>query len=86
MFFIETPTNPLMKVADIQAVSEIAKEVGAITVVDNTFLTPHFQKPLNLGADVVVHSATKYLGGHNDTISGIVVLRRKKWRLISDFN
>lgn len=75
MLFIETPTNPLMKVADIHAVSEIAKSVGAITVVDNTFLTPYFQKPLLLGADIVTHSSTKYLGGHNDTISGIVVVK-----------
>lgn len=75
MFFVETPTNPLMKVADIHAISEIAKEVGALTVVDNTFLTPYFQKPLLLGADIVTHSSTKYLGGHNDTISGIVVVK-----------
>lgn len=75
MIFIETPTNPLMKVADIQAVSEIAKSIGALTVVDNTFLTPYFQKPLQLGADIVSHSSTKYLGGHNDTISGIVVVK-----------
>lgn len=75
MFFVETPTNPLMKVADIHAISGIAKEVGALTVVDNTFLTPYFQKPLLLGADIVTHSSTKYLGGHNDTISGIVVVK-----------
>ena len=75
MFFIETPTNPMMKVADIHAVSEIAKGIGALTVVDNTFLTPYFQKPLTLGADIVTHSSTKYLGGHNDTISGIVVVQ-----------
>ena len=75
MFFIETPTNPMMKVADIHALSEIAKGIGALTVVDNTFLTPYFQKPLQLGADIVTHSSTKYLGGHNDTISGIVVVK-----------
>lgn len=75
MLFVETPTNPMMKVADIHAVSEIAKSIGALTVVDNTFLTPYFQKPLQLGADIVTHSATKYLGGHNDTISGIVVVK-----------
>ena len=75
MFFIETPTNPMMKVADIHALSEIAKSVNALTVVDNTFLTPYFQKPLTLGADIVTHSSTKYLGGHNDTISGIVVIK-----------
>lgn len=75
MFFVETPTNPLMKVADIRAVADIAKEIGALTVVDNTFLTPYFQQPLKLGADIVTHSSTKYLGGHNDTISGIVVVK-----------
>ena len=75
MIFIETPTNPVMKVADIEALSKIAKEIGALTVVDNTFLTPYFQKPLTLGADIVTHSSTKYLGGHNDTISGIVVVK-----------
>lgn len=75
MFFMETPTNPLMKVADIHAISEIAKSIGALLVVDNTFLTPYFQKPLELGADIVTHSSTKYLGGHNDTLSGIVVVK-----------
>ena len=75
MIFIETPTNPVMKVADIAKLSEIAKSIGALTVVDNTFLTPYFQKPLSLGADIVTHSSTKYLGGHNDTISGIVVVK-----------
>ena len=78
MVFIETPTNPMMKVADIRAISEIAKGIGALTVVDNTFLTPYFQKPLQLGADIVTHSSTKYLGGHNDTISGIVVVKDDK--------
>ncbi len=75
MIFVETPTNPMMKVADIAAISEIAKANGALLVVDNTFLTPYFQKPLSLGADLVTHSSTKYIGGHNDTISGIVVVK-----------
>ncbi len=75
MLFVETPTNPLMKVADISAIASIAREINALMVVDNTFLTPYFQKPLTLGADIVTHSSTKYLGGHNDTISGIVVVR-----------
>lgn len=78
MFFIETPTNPMMKVADIAAISKIAKSIGAYTVVDNTFLTPYFQKPLTLGADAVVHSGTKYIGGHNDTIAGIVVVNTQE--------
>lgn len=70
---IETPSNPIMKVADIAAIAAIAKEAGLLTIVDNTFLTPYFQRPLELGADIVVHSATKYLGGHNDTLAGLVV-------------
>lgn len=70
---LETPSNPIMKVADIAAITAIAKEAGLLTIVDNTFLTPYFQRPLELGADIVVHSATKYLGGHNDTLAGLVV-------------
>lgn len=83
MFFVETPTNPMMHVADIRAISDIAKSVNAYLVVDNTFLTPYFQRPLELGADVVVHSATKYIGGHNDTIAGMVITSRPE--LISHF-
>lgn len=75
MLFVETPTNPMMKVADIPAIAEIAKRHGLLLVVDNTFLTPYFQKPLTQGADIVVHSGTKYLCGHNDVIAGIVVVR-----------
>ena len=71
--FIETPSNPLMKITDIPAVCELAKEKGLLTIVDNTFLTPYLQKPITLGADIVVHSASKYLGGHNDVIGGLVV-------------
>ena len=72
--FIETPSNPTMKVTDIKEVACIAKSKGAITIVDNTFMTPYFQRPLELGADIVVHSGTKYLGGHNDTLAGFIVL------------
>ncbi len=75
MIFIETPTNPMMRVADIKEICEIAHNIGAIVVVDNTFLTPYFQKPLTLGADIVLHSGTKYLGGHNDVLSGVVVVK-----------
>lgn len=78
IFFIETPTNPMMKVADIEAISTLAKSIGALTIVDNTFLTPYFQKPLSLGADAVVHSATKFIGGHNDSIAGIVVVNTQE--------
>ena len=75
MIFIETPSNPMMRVADIKAICDIAHNIGAIVVVDNTFLTPYFQKPLTLGADIVLHSGTKYLGGHNDVLSGVVVVK-----------
>ncbi|MGL4109399.1 trans-sulfuration enzyme family protein [Clostridium sp. LP20] len=71
--FIETPSNPSLKVTDIRGISKIAKENNLIFVVDNTFLTPYYQRPLELGADVVVHSGTKYLGGHNDVLAGIAV-------------
>lgn len=71
--FIETPSNPMMKVADIKAISKLCREKRIISIVDNTFLTPYFQKPLDLGAHVVVHSGTKYLGGHNDALAGFVV-------------
>jgi cystathionine gamma-synthase len=73
--FIETPSNPMMRVTDIAAVSQITKERCICLVVDNTFLTPYFQKPLLLGADVVLHSGTKYLGGHNDTLAGFLVVK-----------
>lgn len=72
--FIETPSNPTMKVSDIKALSLLAKNQGLLTIVDNTFLTPYFQNPLNLGADIVVHSGTKYLAGHNDTLAGFIVV------------
>ncbi|MFC4076781.1 aminotransferase class I/II-fold pyridoxal phosphate-dependent enzyme [Salinithrix halophila] len=73
--FIESPTNPLMRVTDIQAVCELATAQGWLSIVDNTFMTPYFQQPLELGADLVVHSATKYLGGHNDVLAGLIVSR-----------
>lgn len=73
LIYIETPTNPMMKVTDLQAVSDIAKRHNCLVAVDNTFLTPCFQNPLDLGADVVIHSATKYLEGHNDTLGGFLV-------------
>ena len=75
--YIETPANPLLTVTDIEAVSKIAKKHGKLTIVDNTFLTPYLQRPLTLGADIVIHSGTKYLGGHSDTISGFVVVNDK---------
>jgi len=72
---IETPTNPLMMVTDLEAVCSWAKEKGLLTIVDNTLLTPYFQRPIELGADIVVHSATKYLGGHNDVLAGLIVTK-----------
>ncbi len=73
VIWVETPTNPLLKVVDVAAVAEIARAAGARCVVDNTFATPYLQRPLELGADVVVHSVTKYLGGHSDLVAGAVV-------------
>lgn len=70
--YIETPSNPMMNVTDIMLCAELAKSVGAMLIVDNTFLSPYFQNPLALGADISIHSGTKYLGGHNDTIAGFV--------------
>jgi cystathionine gamma-synthase len=72
--WVETPTNPLLSVADITALAEIAHEAGALLVVDNTFASPYLQQPLALGADVVVHSTTKYLGGHSDVVGGALVV------------
>ena len=78
MIFVETPTNPMMKVADIGKIAKIGHDIGALVVVDNTFLTPYFQRPLTLGADIVVHSGTKYLAGHNDVLAGVVVVKDSK--------
>jgi cystathionine beta-lyase/cystathionine gamma-synthase len=78
MVFIETPTNPLMAIADIRAVSDIAHRSNCRVVVDNTFMSPYFQRPIELGADIVVHSTTKYLNGHSDSVGGVVVLKHKE--------
>lgn len=76
--FIESPANPLLTVTDIAAVSEIAHQYGALSIVDNTFMTPYLQRPLTLGADIVVHSATKYLGGHSDLVAGLAVTKEEE--------
>ena len=76
--YVESPANPLLTVTDIAKVAEIAKKNGKLLIVDNTFLTPYLQRPLTLGADIVIHSGTKYLGGHSDTISGLVVVKDKE--------
>ena len=73
--YVESPANPLLTVTDIKAVSNIAKNYNKLLIVDNTFLTPYLQRPLTLGADIVIHSGTKYLGGHSDTVSGLVVVK-----------
>jgi len=73
--FVETPTNPLMRVTDIAAAAKITKPRRLPLIVDNTFLTPYFQRPLAMGANIVLHSGTKYLGGHNDTLAGILVVK-----------
>ena len=72
--WVETPTNPLMSVADIAAIAEIAHALGALVIVDNTFASPYLQQPLELGADVVMHSTTKYCGGHSDVVGGALVV------------
>jgi cystathionine beta-lyase len=73
---LETPTNPLMDITDIQAVSAIAHENGVLVIVDNTFMSPYLQRPIELGADIVIHSATKYLGGHSTVVAGLVVVNQ----------
>lgn len=74
LLWLETPTNPTLKLADIKALSKIAKAKNILVVVDNTFMSPYFQKPIELGADIVVHSATKYIGGHSDMVGGVAVM------------
>lgn len=76
--FIETPTNPLMRVTDLVEVCQVAKRHHLLSIADNTFMTPYLQKPLQLGADIIIHSATKYLGGHNDVLAGLIVTREEE--------
>jgi cystathionine beta-lyase/cystathionine gamma-synthase len=73
--FLESPSNPLLKITDLRAAFSLAREAGLISIVDNTFMTPYLQRPIELGADIVVHSATKFLGGHSDVISGLAVTK-----------
>jgi cystathionine gamma-synthase len=82
MIFCETPTNPLCKVVDIAEMAKVSKEAGALFIVDNTFATPYHQKPLALGADMVVHSATKALGGHNDLMAGAIATDKENYDLL----
>ncbi|UAL51123.1 MULTISPECIES: bifunctional cystathionine gamma-lyase/homocysteine desulfhydrase [Metabacillus] len=76
--FIETPTNPLLKITDVEAAASLAKKHGLLTIVDNTFSTPYWQTPLLMGADIVLHSATKYIGGHSDVVGGLVVVNSEE--------
>jgi len=78
MVFIETPTNPIMSITDIPKISKIAHRNGSRVVVDNTFMTPYFQRPLELDADIVVHSTTKYLNGHSDSVGGVAILKHQE--------
>src|SRR3989304_4568756 len=78
LLWVETPTNPLMKVCDIAVLAEVAHRQGALLVVDNTFMSPFFQRPLALGADIVVHSTTKFLNGHSDSVGGVAVAKDPK--------
>lgn len=75
---IETPTNPLMDITDIEEISKLTKEYGVLTIVDNTFMSPYLQRPLEFGADIVVHSATKYLGGHSNVVAGLIAVKDKE--------
>ncbi|WP_421751692.1 cystathionine gamma-synthase [Croceimicrobium sp.] len=78
LIWVETPTNPMMNIIDIEAMSKVAKEAGALLVVDNTFATPYLQRPIELGADIVMHSATKYLAGHSDVVLGLLAVKDKE--------
>ncbi len=76
--FLESPSNPLLKITDVAGAVVIAKKHGLITMIDNTFLSPYFQRPLDLGVDIVIHSATKFLGGHSDVIGGAVITKSQE--------
>lgn len=85
LIFLESPTNPLLRISDIEAITSMAKKHDVLTVVDNTFATPYFQNPLTLGADFVMHSTTKYIGGHSDVVGGVVVTNHEEWKEKLDF-
>ena len=86
MIWLESPTNPLLKICDIRAISEVASRHQIITVLDNTFMSPYFQNPLRLGADVVLHSTTKYLGGHSDVLGGAIMTSNEEIHTKAKFN
>lgn len=85
LVYLESPTNPLLRISDLEAITKLARDSGAMTVVDNTFATPYFQNPLDLGADMVLHSTTKYMGGHSDLIGGTIVTNDAKLKEKLDF-
>jgi cystathionine gamma-lyase len=86
MLFLETPSNPLLKISDIGTLAKFAHDKGALCVVDNTFATPYLQQPLNMGADIVMHSCTKYLGGHSDVVMGAAITKNPKLHQQIAFN
>jgi len=85
LIFLESPTNPLLRISDIEAITLMAKKYNVLSVVDNTFATPYFQNPLTLGADFVMHSTTKYIGGHSDVVGGVVITNHEEWKEKLDF-
>ncbi|MCF6342113.1 MAG: PLP-dependent aspartate aminotransferase family protein [Bacteroidales bacterium] len=85
MIFLESPSNPLLRISDIGAISKLARKYGVLSIVDNTFATPFFQNPLLLGADVVIHSTTKYIGGHSDIVGGVAITNNKDIKEKIDF-
>lgn len=80
LIWLETPTNPLLKISDVKSIATMAKKVGALVVVDNTFMSPFFQNPLDLGADIVIHSMTKFINGHSDVVGGALMMNSKELR------
>ena len=85
MVYMESPTNPLLTIYDIEAISALAKKYNAISVIDSTFASPYFQKPIALGCDIVLHSTTKYIGGHSDAVGGVVITNNKEYRDWADY-
>lgn len=85
MIFLESPSNPLLRISDIAAIAQMARKYGVLTIVDNTFATPYFQNPLHLGADIVMHSTTKYIGGHSDVVGGVAITNNQEMKTKLDF-
>ena len=79
LIWIETPSNPLLRIVDVQAVTTLARSRGILTALDNTFMSPYFQQPFDLGVDIIVHSTTKYINGHSDVVGGSIVTKDLQW-------